>query len=359
MNEAFWIPGGHRYSGGDSTGASLQIFHLEKTVKFSPFSAAEDSVPGTPTSPTGSHTSMALSINSGNAVPIARTEKHVVLAMSPARPKVSSMQAKLDHTKIDTSLYDQVSWPKYTRKRTQTHDIETSQILTSGIINARKLIDFSAGEIETKSIGAGKHTRRRACHRLLWSKCWNIDRSIDWGGVSFHFVFSIFFHLRFIVLSTHSLALIHFPRQANDLQPRDFSGTADPYAKIRLLPDRMNFWQTKIHKKTLNPSESSFHVQFISAAINFLLKSICHFLCPSLSFVSQFLMKTSCSKRNRLSLDVEPLKFYYTISIRIRVTFVSAAPKSISPNWIWHTRMIYGIICRCVRNKTTKSTWAN
>lgn len=68
----------------------------------------DESMPGTPTSPTGSHTSMAISISSSNTVPIARGDKHVVLAMSPARPKVSSMQSKLDHTKIDTSLYDQV-----------------------------------------------------------------------------------------------------------------------------------------------------------------------------------------------------------------------------------------------------------
>lgn len=68
----------------------------------------DESMPGTPTSPTGSHNSMALSVSSSNTVPIARGEKHVVLAMSPARPKVSSMQSKLDHTKIDTSLYDQV-----------------------------------------------------------------------------------------------------------------------------------------------------------------------------------------------------------------------------------------------------------
>lgn len=47
--------------------------------------------------------------------------------------------------------------------------------------------------------------------------------------------------------------------EANDLQPRDFSGTADPYAKIRLLPDRANFWQTKIHKKTLNPGNIATH----------------------------------------------------------------------------------------------------
>lgn len=43
--------------------------------------------------------------------------------------------------------------------------------------------------------------------------------------------------------------------KAQNLQPRDFSGTADPYAKIRLLPDKKNMWQTRIHKKTLNPSK--------------------------------------------------------------------------------------------------------
>lgn len=52
---------------------------------------------------------MALSISSSNTVPLARTDKHVMLAMSPGRPKVSSMHSKLDHTKIDTSLYEQVN----------------------------------------------------------------------------------------------------------------------------------------------------------------------------------------------------------------------------------------------------------
>lgn len=53
---------------------------------------------------------------------------------------------------------------------------------------------------------------------------------------------------------------------AQDLQPRDFSGTADPYAKIRLLPDKANVWQTRIHKRTLNPSIVELH-----------LLSPCHF----------------------------------------------------------------------------------
>lgn len=60
-------------------------------------------MPQTPSSPTSSNRSLPLSTNS---VPIARTDKHVVLTnTSPARPKVASMQAKLDHTKIDMSLY--------------------------------------------------------------------------------------------------------------------------------------------------------------------------------------------------------------------------------------------------------------
>ncbi|KAG7205566.1 hypothetical protein KM043_007538 [Ampulex compressa] len=41
--------------------------------------------------------------------------------------------------------------------------------------------------------------------------------------------------------------------EAHELRARELSGTADPYAKIRLLPDRSNVWQTRIHKRTLNP----------------------------------------------------------------------------------------------------------
>jgi hypothetical protein len=40
---------------------------------------------------------------------LARGDKHIVLSTTnPARPRVSSMHTKLDHTKIDTSLYQKV-----------------------------------------------------------------------------------------------------------------------------------------------------------------------------------------------------------------------------------------------------------
>ena len=47
--------------------------------------------------------------------------------------------------------------------------------------------------------------------------------------------------------------------QAEDLPPKDFSGTSDPYVKLYLLPDRKQKFQTKVHRKTLNPE---FNEQF-------------------------------------------------------------------------------------------------
>ncbi|KAM7351879.1 synaptotagmin alpha [Cochliomyia hominivorax] len=154
-----------------------------KTIQQQVSTSADESPPSTPTSPTGSLKSNTLSMSSCNSVPIARSDKHVVLAMNPTRPKVSSMNAKLDHTKIDMSLYRTNSLQK---GATHNEDIK-------GSIHVSIVYDPHAGILSVRLI------------------------------------------------------------EAQNLQPRDFSGTADPYAKIRLLPEKKNFWQTRIHKKTLNP----------------------------------------------------------------------------------------------------------
>lgn len=52
---------------------------------------------------------------------------------------------------------------------------------------------------------------------------------------------------------------------AEDLPAKDFSGTSDPYVKVYLLPDRKHKYQTKVHRKTLDPEfgESfTFNVTF-------------------------------------------------------------------------------------------------
>ncbi|XP_055592712.1 synaptotagmin-2 [Uranotaenia lowii] len=121
-------------------------------------------------------------------VPIARTDKHVVLTTtSPARPTTSTVKAK--NGKSSTSGEDK----------------------PDGIQSSESALKLDPNDDSRGSI-----------HLML-----NYDPS---AGIL-------------------NVKLV----EAQDLQPRDFSGTADPYAKIRLLPDRNNMWQTRVHKKTLNP----------------------------------------------------------------------------------------------------------
>ncbi|XP_064415614.1 synaptotagmin-C [Latimeria chalumnae] len=48
--------------------------------------------------------------------------------------------------------------------------------------------------------------------------------------------------------------------RAQDLAAKDANGFSDPYVKIYLLPDRKKKFQTKVHRKTLNPTfNETFH----------------------------------------------------------------------------------------------------
>lgn len=41
--------------------------------------------------------------------------------------------------------------------------------------------------------------------------------------------------------------------EARDLPGMDMSGTSDPYVKVYLLPEKKKKFETKVHRKTLNP----------------------------------------------------------------------------------------------------------
>jgi hypothetical protein len=41
--------------------------------------------------------------------------------------------------------------------------------------------------------------------------------------------------------------------QGADLPGMDMSGTSDPYVKVYLLPEKKKKFETKVHRKTLNP----------------------------------------------------------------------------------------------------------
>lgn len=42
--------------------------------------------------------------------------------------------------------------------------------------------------------------------------------------------------------------------QAEELPALDMGGTSDPYVKVYLLPDKKKKFETKVHRKTLNPA---------------------------------------------------------------------------------------------------------
>ena len=41
--------------------------------------------------------------------------------------------------------------------------------------------------------------------------------------------------------------------QCEELPALDMGGTSDPYVKVYLLPDKKKKFETKVHRKTLNP----------------------------------------------------------------------------------------------------------
>ena len=59
--------------------------------------------------------------------------------------------------------------------------------------------------------------------------------------------------------------------QGADLPGMDMSGTSDPYVKVYLLPDKKKKFETKVHRKTLNPV---FNETFIFKVICVLIRGI-------------------------------------------------------------------------------------
>nr|AVK72374.1 synaptotagmin protein [Nemertoderma westbladi] len=68
--------------------------------------------------------------------------------------------------------------------------------------------------------------------------------------------------------------------QGADLPGMDMSGTSDPYVKVFLLPDKKKKYETKVHRKTLNPSFNEsfvFKVPYTDIAGKILVMAIYDF----------------------------------------------------------------------------------
>lgn len=61
--------------------------------------------------------------------------------------------------------------------------------------------------------------------------------------------------------------------QAAELPAMDMGGTSDPYVKVYLLPDKKKKFETKVHRKTLNPvfnEQFTFKVHLTRARLHVL-----------------------------------------------------------------------------------------
>lgn len=101
--------------------------------------------------------------------------------------------------------------------------------------------------------------------------------------------------------------------KAHDLRARELSGIADPYAKIRLLPDRSNVWQTTIHRRTLNPGKnfpSSIRL-LRNQTIHWNIKISCIFLALFSSIRWRLCFRSStCIITGRENLGNSALRFW-------------------------------------------------
>jgi len=55
--------------------------------------------------------------------------------------------------------------------------------------------------------------------------------------------------------------------QASDLPAMDMCGTSDPYVKVYVMPDKKKKFETKVHRKTLNPVFNESFIFKVSAVV--------------------------------------------------------------------------------------------
>lgn len=72
--------------------------------------------------------------------------------------------------------------------------------------------------------------------------------------------------------------------QAEELPGLDMSGTSDPYVKVYLMPEKKKKFETKVHRKTLNPV---FNETFIFKVILNIHKNLSTILIKNFYFFKQ------------------------------------------------------------------------
>lgn len=78
-----------------------------------------------------------------------------------------------------------------------------------------------------------------------------------------------FYHYSQLEYDFNSNSLAVTVIKAEELPALDMGGTSDPYVKVFLLPDKKKKFETKVHRKTLNPEFNETFVFKVSGGVNY------------------------------------------------------------------------------------------
>ncbi|XP_068180408.1 synaptotagmin-6 [Antennarius striatus] len=181
----------------------------------------------------------------------------VTMATEKVKDPVGFLEAavKISHTSPDIPTDVQLSMREHFLRRTQRMQRQTTEPASSTRHNSFKRhlprqmqvgsLDLGNDYVldkDEKSTSIGRIQPELYQQKTLESE----DSSKNGGGKNCG---SINFSLKY---DYENEALLVNILKAVDLPAKDLCGTSDPYVKVYLLPDRKKF-QTRVHRKTLNP----------------------------------------------------------------------------------------------------------
>lgn len=154
--------------------------------------------------------------------------------------------------------------------------------------------------------------------------------------------------------NTNSLAVTVI--QAEELPALDMGGTSDPYVKVYLLPDKKKKFETKVHRKTLNPvfnETFTFKVSRVFSAMIFI--SLFTQWYAAYFFFCVNSRTCSFSRASRTQMPwTKRLSSRSSISTGSRSTIKSARWRFLCVKSIWRRRSKNGENCKALRARVVR-----
>lgn len=108
---------------------------------------------------------------------------------------------------------------------------------TSSLANSLKLLALSGSQLQLKCNSRKTQTVQLRIRVRIWSLPFFLSEKTN--------------HVYNLEVSEGFTCLQVL--ESRDLPVKDVTGSSDPYVKVYLLPDRKKKFQTKVHRKNLNP----------------------------------------------------------------------------------------------------------